>query len=154
MRRAIFRTSCHDGRYHPFSGEGLSTRIPRQSTWSEGYGSQTLVASSSLPHGDGEVSGFYGPLFRGKSQSVRSKLERTLLCRDITVVLLYIYEMETKFMFQRARALWNFFVTRFYFIPSYNRLSPPYFVESLDIYYQRLMWCSLKKIDWKRYKSD
>jgi len=37
-----------------------------------------------LPHGDGEVSGFYGSLFRGESQLVvRSKLKRTLLCRDI-----------------------------------------------------------------------
>lgn len=55
-----------------FSGEGLSAGIPRQSTWSEGYGSQALVASSPLPHGDGEVSGFHGSLFRGESEQLTS----------------------------------------------------------------------------------
>lgn len=64
----------------PFSGEGLSAGIPRQSTWSEGYGSQALAASSPLPHGDGEVSRFYGSLFRGEPGRV-ARVDRVLLLR-------------------------------------------------------------------------
>lgn len=56
-----------------FVGEGLSARISCQSARSQGHGAQALFAPSSVSHGDGEISGLYGPLLRGKCFVRRTK---------------------------------------------------------------------------------
>lgn len=117
MRRAISSAMRRVTmwRLHPFSGEGLSTRIPRQSTWSEGYGSQALAASSSLPHGDGEVSGFHGPLFRGESQLIRSKAEKTL---RFAVISRRNYRVFMKLILNLFARVPITLSSRFYSVPS------------------------------------
>lgn len=117
MRRAISSAMrcLTTWRPRPFSGEGLSTRIPRQSTWSEGYSSQALAASSSLPHGDGEVSGFYRPLFRGESQLMRSKAEKTL---RFAVISRRNYRVFVKLILNLFVRVPVTLSLRFYFVPS------------------------------------